>query len=320
MERTERLYHMRQLLMTGRAITRREFMDDLEISRSTFTRDMEYLKDRLHAPIIYDRQKRGYVIDAASQSFELPGLWFNASEIYALMTMAQLLEELNPELLKPHIEPLQKQILDLLGSKDHPTKEVQKRIRMLPMASRQYNLKNFEILCIGLLSRKRLRITHYNRKRDDLTDRNISPQRMVYYRDNWYIDTWCHTRKDIRTFSVDTIEHAKLIKTRAKEVPDTKLNEHFQSGYGIFSGKSTNVGILRFTPERARWVAREQWHPNQKSKFDEKGYYILEIPYSDHRELIMNIMQYGQEVEVLGPDSLRKYIIDSYKEALEQYD
>ena len=76
---------------------------------------------------------------------------------------------------------------------------------------------------------------------------------------------------------------------------------------------------LHFTAERARWVADESWHPKQKSCFLEDGTYELKVPYSDHRELIMDILKYGQHVTVIAPESLRQIIGGTLKSALECY-
>jgi predicted DNA-binding transcriptional regulator YafY len=77
--------------------------------------------------------------------------------------------------------------------------------------------------------------------------------------------------------------------------------------------------VLRFSPERARWVAEECWHPKQKGHY-ENGHYILEIPYSDDRELVLDILKHGPEVEVLRPKSLRKKVLDRLVRAASQYD
>ncbi len=65
---------------------------------------------------------------------------------------------------------------------------------------------------------------------------------------------------------------------------------------------------LRFSPERARWVSRERWHSAQKTRFDAEGRYLLEVPYSDHRELMLDLLRHGAEVEVLEPASLREAV------------
>lgn len=76
---------------------------------------------------------------------------------------------------------------------------------------------------------------------------------------------------------------------------------------------------LRFSPERARWVAQEQWHAEQSGKFEKGGSYLLRLPYTDHRELIMDILKHGTHCEVLGPPSLRRVVADEVKKMGEKY-
>ena len=73
------------------------------------------------------------------------------------------------------------------------------------------------------------------------------------------------------------------------------------SSYGIFSGKADKAAVLRFTPKQARWVASEQWHPEQLRRFEKDGSYVLEFPYSNDSELVMDILRYGENVEVVSP-------------------
>ena len=88
-------------------------------------------------------------------------------------------------------------------------------------------------------------------------------------------------------------------------MPDGELDDVLGSGYGIFAGKKVQWARLRFTPERAKWVAAESWHPKQRGRFDAFGYWVLELPYSDPRELVMDILRHVPEVEVVEPDGLR---------------
>ncbi|HEY4659564.1 MAG TPA: HTH domain-containing protein, partial [Gemmatimonadaceae bacterium] len=66
MDRTERFYKIHQLLERKAAVRVDEFLDALGISLATFKRDLEYLRDRLNAPIEWDRARRGYRYVAAS--------------------------------------------------------------------------------------------------------------------------------------------------------------------------------------------------------------------------------------------------------------
>jgi predicted DNA-binding transcriptional regulator YafY len=311
MDRTERFYRINHLLSVRQCVPLETFLKDMEVSRATFKRDLEYLRERLHAPIIWDAERHGYRYDMDGKKetrYQLPGIWFTAQEIHALLVMEQLLRKLQPRLLTPYVQPLLTQIRSLIQKGDHATQEVLKRIRVLPMGSRPLEPLHFEVLCSALLSRKRLQITHYHRGKNERTERVVSPQRLVYYRDNWYLDTWCHWRRDLRTFAADAIESAELMKQPAREISEGKLDEVLAESYGIFMGKPKFTARLRFSPRRARWVAREQWHPAQKGGYDEQGNYLLEVPYADERELIMDILRYGSEVEVTGPVSLRNRV------------
>ena len=146
-----------------------------------------------------------------------------------------------------------------------------------------------------------------------------SPQRLTHYRDAWYLDAWDHLRRALRSFSVDRIGQAIELDEPAEDVPEAKLDEHFASAYGIFAGKADKTAILRFSAERARWVADERWHPQQVGQFLVDGRYELRIPYRDHRELVMDILRHGAHVEVVRPLSLLKAVVAELTAALENY-
>jgi predicted DNA-binding transcriptional regulator YafY len=313
MDRTERFYIIDQLLCNQRMVSRAQFLAALEVSAATFKRDLEYMRDRLAAPIVWDRERRGYSYDnseAGADQYQLPGLWFNTSEIQALLTMDALLENLQPGVLSSHVKPLQSRIRMLLDKGDHSVEEISKRIRILPAAAKKYRSENFQTISQALLTRRRLQIEYYSRQQDDSSNRQISPQRLIYYRDNWYLDSWCHLRKALRSFSVDAIKQVEILQQTAKDIDEQYLNHELASGYGIFSGAETHQAVVRFSPRIARWVSRELWHSQQQSRYDDSGYYILQIPYSQDTELIMDILKHGPEVEVLTPPDLRRKVIE----------
>ncbi|HEU4922635.1 MAG TPA: WYL domain-containing protein, partial [Burkholderiales bacterium] len=105
----------------------------------------------------------------------------------------------------------------------------------------------------------------------------------------------------------------------AKEVREAELDEYLGSGYGIFAGRNVKWATLKFTPQAARWVSAQNWHPKQRVRVEKDGSYILELPYSEDRELVMEILRHGADVEVLAPPQLRKRVADSLKEAAQRY-
>jgi proteasome accessory factor C len=164
-----------------------------------------------------------------------------------------------------------------------------------------------------------LHITYHGRRKDDISERNISPQRLTQYRNSWYLDAWCHKAEGLRSFSLERISEQTLLDEKAREVPPKVLETHFDSAYGIFSGPAEHKAKLRFTPEMSRWVAEERWHPKQTGVYDESGCWTLELPFSSARELVMDIMRYGPEVEVLSPQSLRDAVAEAARKTAQSY-
>jgi predicted DNA-binding transcriptional regulator YafY len=320
MERLERFYKIDQLLKDRRAVPFSALRSSLGVSAATLKRDLEYMRERFNAPIEYDREANGYRFGAARPGprYELPGLWFSADEAYALLSMHALLAELQPGLLEPHIAPLQQRLRALLGG-EPAWQDIEKRIRVFQPERRSAPAEHFGVVATAVLRRQRLWIRHYNRKEDRETEREISPQRLVHYRDNWYVDAYCHLREDLRSFAVDALRAAEPRDIRAKGVAASELDEHLGSGYGIFAGREVQWAKLRFTPQAARWVASQKWHPKQRSETGEAGSYLLEIPYAHERELVMEILKFGPEVEVLAPGSLRDEVAQQLRQAAARY-
>ncbi|MCL2297856.1 MAG: YafY family transcriptional regulator, partial [Proteobacteria bacterium] len=313
MNRTERFYKIDQMLHEQHVVSIDVFLEALEVSRATFKRDMEYLRDRFNAPIVWDRAAGGYRFEDGNVTgpvYELPGLWFSAGELHALLAAHKLLEDIEPGFLASHVAPLQARLLALLEESGHSAVEITQRVKLLSMARRTVEPQFFTDIVNALLERKRVEIDAWNRGRDEINTRTISPQRLIYYRDNWYVDAWCHLRNDLRSFSVDAIRRVKVLRETTRNVASAKLDAHFASAYGIFSGKPKAWAVLRFSPERARWVQSERWHGEQRSEALPDGSYRLCVPYADERELLMDILRHGRHVEVESPASLRRRVVD----------
>ncbi len=320
MSNNERIYRIDQLLNDRRVVSFQELLDRLEVSPATLKRDLAYMRDRLNAPIVYDRELNGYRFEDNAENYSLPGLWFSAEEIYALLTMQHLLSNLDSDgLLSKHIRPLQSRLLAMLDDAGNSLEEIQKRVKIEKMGSRAFDLEHFQEIGSALIKRKRLVINYQSRSKDENTVREISPQRLIYYRDNWYLDAWCHVKNALRSFSIDAVSKIQLLDRPTLDIDENELNIELGSGYGIFAGKNVKWATLHFTAERAKWIASETWHPSQLVRGLPDGAFEMKIPYTDERELIMNILKFGDSVTVVNPVDLRENLIDQAKLMLKKY-
>ncbi len=237
-------------------------------------------------------------------------MWFSSGELYALLAAHKLLGDMEPGILTAHVAPLQARLAALLEASGHSATEITQCVRLLSMARRSVQPRFFTDVVIALMERKHIEIEAWNRGRDETNVRAISPQRLVHYRDNWYLDAWCHWRDGLRSFSLDAIQRIKTLREPAQSITTAELDAHYASAYGIFSGQPKAWAALSFSAERARWVQAERWHRDQQSKTLADGSYQLRVPYADERELLMDILRHRRHVEVEGPDSLRRLVAD----------
>jgi len=322
MSHMERVYKINNLLHNRGVVSTHEFLEELEVSLATFKRDLAYMQNSLNAPIEWDNYERGYKFkqQGVGPKFELPGMWFSEEETTALVTMQHLLASLDQGgLIGPHIAPLMTKIDAILGNGETSSKELRQRIKLISMGSRKSAHSFFSEIGNALLKRERIMIMFYTKDRDEVEEREISPQRLIHYRENWYLDAYCHKRQALRSFSVDGIRHVKLLSEKCIDIPDKQMNEHFAGSYGIFSGKGDKTAKLKFSPKAARWVANESWHPNQRGQMEKDGSYVLKFEYSQDPELLMDILKYGAEVQVLAPAELIKKVIAEMNKSLSIY-
>ena len=308
MSETDRLYRYKTLLSHRRAMTADELMAAQEISLATFKRDIAKMRDRLGTPIVFDKDLGGYRLEANPDSTELPGLWFTQDEILALMTIQNMIEQLDPGLLGPKLKPFRKRLDDMLTRQGLDPQELTQRVRAVHAGKRRMQLASFEIIAKATFERKQVQIVHTNRQKSETVPRVISPQQLVHYRDNWYVDAWCHLRKDLRSFSIDAITKADILDKHAKDVDLENMRNQFTAGYGIFGGAPKDWAELTFSASRAEWVRHENWHPEQQGTLHADGRYSLRLPYADERELIGDILRFGADVQVMAPPSLRKQV------------
>ena len=319
MREIARIYKYKELLLGKRPVAKHVLLSILEISEATFKRDLAKLRDQFHIPIEYDRDQGGYVMRQGHTDSELPGLWFSPEEVLSLVTIQQLMTQLEPGLLGPKLKPLQGRLAELMEKNGLAGKDISRHIRVVHAGKRQLVIKSFEGVAAATMGRKRIKIKHFSRQNGKTTEREVSPQRLVHYRDNWYLDAWCHLRDDVRSFSIDAIEHVSILDSAAKEVSARTIDQSVGEGYGIFGGTPMGWAKLQFTPERARWVSRERWHSKQRSETLADGSYVLEVPYSDERELLGDLLRFGADVEVLEPKELRAKIKRALHQAVGKY-
>ncbi len=323
MDRTERFYKIDKLLRRPKLTTMADIIIELEVSKATVKRDLAYLRDRMNAPIIWDSGRRGYCYadaPAGQSKYSLPGLWFDRSEIYSLLIMENLIRKIQPDFLSGHIDPLRERVRRILRGRQPEMEELAHRIRIVSGSNPPVESEIFRKVAEALLTRKQIFVCHLNRTANVSVPRHISPQRLVYYNEKWYLDSWCHLREGLRTFRLSYMTEVEITDDSAVSIGADRLDAELQAGFGIFVGVDTQQAELRFSARLSPWIQREHWHSHQTMQTDDQGRLTLTLPFSNDPELIMRILSYGPDVEVLQPADLRAKISVRLQEACALYE
>lgn len=292
----------------GQRLTVDEICKKISCSRATFMR----LKQELHLnngiALVYDRSSGRYSLDSTStNTIQIPGMCFTSRELIALCSLLSISEGLEPGLMKTILDDTKIRLNMALANElrnEDATSFIGNRIRILPMQKRQVNENVFLSAVQGLLQKVRLKLSTV--KASTPLIRTISPQTLIYYRDNWYLDVWDHDKEALRTFSLVSIASLTLTKTRALKIGDRRLKEAFTNSYGIFSGKAQHTAIITFTGEGAKYASMEMWHSKQTKILNSNNSVTLHIPFGNHQELIRDIMRWADCVTIEQPAFLRK--------------
>ncbi len=317
MEQLYRALQLHQLLITSKIPPSKErCLRYLECSASTFKRILDAFRNELHAPLIYDRKSNGYRYDTLDGQFNLPGYWFNQSELFALLMAEQLFDATQSGVLSNEIGRLKTQIRHLLGPLQ--LDESAAKIRLRTVSRQQLDPEVFLHISRAVLGEYRICID-YRDSNHKQEEREVSPQYLLWYRDNWYLTAWCHIRDGLRIFALSRIHSTESLTKPAMKCTDEQLSALLGNGYGIFAGGVRQQAELLFELSALPWVENVCWHPEQQQTYLPDGRLRLSFPYTDHRELLRDLLRFSGEVEVLEPIELRSMMISTLHQGLEKY-
>lgn len=309
-------------------VSKKQLEEKLECSTATVERYIQALRDTHMLDIEYDRESNGYQIKNVDEAnLELPSHLFTTQEINAFLLIEQIINNLEPGFLESDTKELKEHLAKIhekfSGSKSLPGN----RIRMINIGKRQSDVKYLSQVTQAVLQGKQITVRYGGRsgektriqKMTEELSRTLSPQRLTHYRDNWYLDAWCHSAEALRTFALERIHEVNVDNQPRKTVSHEALNQHYGLTFGIFGGEVKGVATLVFTPHRSQWVSEEVWHKDQKGEWLEDGSYQLEIPYGSDIELIGDILKYGDQVEVTAPPELRSKVAEQVNNLVNIY-
>jgi predicted DNA-binding transcriptional regulator YafY len=177
--------------------------------------------------------------------------------------------------------------------------QIRRRIRILHMTSLPVDTKCFQSVSPATVSRRRLEPKHRSRYRNEETVREVLPRRLVYYRTNWYLDSWCHLRNGLRSSGLDMIRDAAISDIPADASRMKRSMRTSAAARNLHRSASEHGGVALRSPHHTVASPARSGIPGRLS-IERTGHLVLCVPYSADYEITMNILRYGADV---GADS-----------------
>ncbi len=285
-----------------------------EISIPQAQRDIEFMRERLNAPLEYDPVERGYTLN--DDSYHLPITWIKNEELLLFTIAKELLKDKDS---KNILNVFQKKISSF---SDTDLEQIEKFISYKGM--RLYRLKAgiLNSIISAMLQSMEIEILYSNiyKTDEDAYTQVLSPVHLVFFSGNWYLIG--KTGAKTKTYTLARIQHVKLTGNKAKNVPDDNIKKRIDDSFGIFipgPDEKTSIIKLKFNKEMAPYIQTMILHGEQEENLLPDGSLIITFPSILSSELISEILKFRDNVVVLEPEELRVKMKECLKNMVDNY-
>lgn len=328
---TMRLFRIDQMIQEAGVVRFETLRAALQCSAPTLKRDLRYMREQLGAPIEYSAARGGYYYLNDSKNTarqiektqeKLPAAWYSPNELRVLMTILEELGEIESDkraALSGDMRALRARLLACVRADKISARDLLRRVKVVLEQRANIELPYFDAVGEALSRRRRLRITYYTRSRGVQNAREISPLRLVNYRNRWYVDAWCHEVDGLRTFSLENILNAEVLTKKCRVVAMRTVQDTLDASYGIFSGGTLKKAVIDVDSVMTPYVGSEIWHKDQVTQRHSDGSMTLEVPFAQEVEIASRVLSLGSHACVRAPESLRGYICEELARTAGRY-
>ncbi len=301
------MVHIHNAIHSGRFPNASTLARDLEVGVRSIGRDIEFMRDRMSLPIVYDDVRHGFFYDGEVTAF--PSLTISEGELFALAVAEKALQQYRgTSFEKPLMSALQKVSESLPDSISLHLSEWNESISFRTSAEAVLNLGTFDKLAQATSRREQLEIAYRKPGAKAPEKRIVDPYHLANVNGEWFLFAYDHMRKAIRTFVPARIISIKKTGKTFEKDPNFSIREELGSSFGVYSGKGKHKVLIRFSARVADYIREKKWHPSQKLHQLRNGELELQMTLSSLVEVGRWILQWGGDARVLAPRELRESI------------
>ncbi len=290
---------------------------EYEVNARTITRDIEYMRDMLEAPIEYDKARRGYYY--TEQTYMLPAIEISDSDLFTLCIAERALEQYVGTPLYEKLETVFRKLSALLPeSVSVSASWLGEGYTFMPESSTAIKAGVWEMIATSLRGRNALEIEH-RKAAGEVTRRVVHPYHVASYKGEWYLIAYCTKRSEVLRFAISRITAARITDAHYTIPEDFDFSRFMGESFGIMTESTPFTVRILFTGRAAPYIAERTWHEHQTIEENADGTLVLIFPATSIMEVKRWVLSWGAEAKVLGPEELVKEVIEELRSAAEKY-
>lgn len=310
MSQLERISYIDRKIRQKIRFSLNDIANHFEISTRQIKRDIEFMRDRLDIPIIYNRALNSYEYETECKKL----MFADQNRLLIYVVLNSLVKD-------QHYVPLYSEDIVQKVAADVPKDliEICDKISYGMPHSSIIEPDIFFTVCTSLKEKKAIKIAYKNLQNVE-SERLVEPEHIKNYEGSWYMIAYDCKSESLRTFHLSRIKKAQLTNESFILHPASyaeELKVFLNSGYGIFMGTQNQIEVkIRFTGRAKQIVQHQEWNKNQKvEEGTENGIEYLDLSFlvTNFSEIIGKILSFGAEAKPVYPNELVSAWKDSIK-------
>ena len=306
----ERIFQLDELLRNHDRSTAQYLADRLEVSERTVRADIEFLRNRLSAPIKYSK-KLGFHYE--DPSWRLSTYPLTQGELFALTIGARMLAAYSGSAYRQELETAITRLSERLPEQSWVDLQKLSQEHMLFRSGASVDLdpeiwQRLENACHQQHS---VLMTYYTAGRNATSDRQLDPYFLHIYRGtNPYLIGYCHNRQMVRSFRIDRIRQIEVLPDKFVRDPTFDAQKYLDDIFQYEAGGSLLEVKIEFDRETAPYVKDRRWHPSQSIEEYSDGPIALSMTVKGINDVKRWVLGYGKGAKVTSPPELVKLVCE----------
>ena len=308
-----------QRIRSGQVPNCRQLADELEVSRRTILRDIDFLRYDLGAPVEYDSAKGGYVY--TEPNWDMPSVRISEGELFAIMVAEKALEAYAG---MPWVQRLQRvfdrMVCSLPDRIEIAPRELLSRVSFDTNAASIVDPDVLETVSAAMRDNRTLRIRYTRTGHSQSREFTIDPYILRRARGAWYLVGKDHRSGPVTMFNLSRVISVESTnRTFDYENSGFNAKTYFEGTFGVYETSVRHHVVIEFSGWAAQLVRERQWHSSQRLKDLPRGRLRFEVEVSHLNDIWPWVLSWGREAKVVKPKELAETVASEAADIVKQH-